>query len=349
VIKYFNKGALCLLMLCCVPSLSFAHSTECLPEGEIEPPSAEYPFKSKYVKIKGHKIHYVEEGRGKPIIFVHGNPTWSYIWRNVLKGVAENTNRRVIALDLLGMGKSDKPNLNYTPQLHRKVLKRFIRKLGLRDVILVGHDWGGPIMTGYAVKNSWNVEGLIFVDSFAWKMEYSDFGFIEPIMRLSRTPEGQDLLLNDPSWFAENLIKPGVLNQDFFTDEILNNYLEPFKQPGSRTAMAKFPRLIPIIDDPDSLPVSLRYFDHIEKNLWSLSHTPLVWIKGTPGSLLSAESFDKFEKLREQLPQAEVLEFGPGIHPLMEDNPKKIVELISDWVSYNGLNGRHRHYKNYYR
>ena len=180
-------------------------------EAELKPPSAEYPYRSMYVDIDGFKIHYIEEGRGKPILFLHGNPTWSYIWRNIIPGVAKGTKRRVIALDLLGFGKSDKPDLDYTPQMHRDIVSKFIHKLRLHDVILVGHDWGGPIMTGYAVKEPWNVEGLAFVDSFAWKMEYSDFGFIEPIMRLSRTEIGQDLLLNDRTWFVENLIKPGVL------------------------------------------------------------------------------------------------------------------------------------------
>ena len=312
--------------------MASANAQEC-PPPKIDPPSADYPFDSKFVNIDGYKIHYVEEGKGKPIVFIHGNPTWSYIWRNVLKGVALKTNRRVIAIDLLGMGLSDKPKLDYTPQIHRAVLTKFIRKLKLKDVFLVGHDWGGPIMTGYAVRNPANVKGLIYVDSFAWKMEYSDFGFIEPIIRLSRTAEGQDLMLNDRSWYAENLIKPGVLNQEFFTDEILENYLKPFAEPGSRTAMAKFPLLIPIIDDPNSIQESLSYFDNIEHNLWSLSFTPMVWVKGTPGSLLSDESFDKFERLRRRLPHVEILEFGPGIHPLMEDNPRRVVDLVSKWVN----------------
>jgi haloalkane dehalogenase len=286
-------------------------------------------------------IHYVEKGHGKPILFLHGNPTWSYIWRNVLPCVAQKTGRRAIAIDLLGMGRSDKPVLDYTPQLHTGILSKFIRALDLEDVILVGHDWGGAIMTGYAVDHPGKVDGLIFLETFAWKLEFSDFGFIEPIIRLARSPQGQDLMVNNKTWYVENLIKPGVLNQAFFTDEVFARYLEPFPTPESRTAMAKFPLLIPVLGDPQTLRVSLDYFAHIEVKRAVLREKALLLIRATPGSLVSDLSFNKFQSFASKLPGFDIREFGPGIHPLQEDNPAKVVALISDWVREKGLAGRH--------
>ena len=129
------------------------------------------------------------------------------LWRNVLPGVAKKTHRRVIAIDLLGFGRSDKPDLDYTPQLHVDVLRKFIEALGLSDVVLVGHDWGGAIAVGYAVNNPWKVEGLVIFEFAAWKIAYSDFGPLESFLRLPRSPEGRDLIVNDPTWFVERRAK----------------------------------------------------------------------------------------------------------------------------------------------
>jgi haloalkane dehalogenase len=93
---------------------------------------------SKFVQVRGHRIHYVEQGAGDPILFVHGNPTSSYLWRNVLPAVASSTGRRGIALDLLGFGKSDKPaKLRYSLELHSGIIEEFIVRLGLENIVLV--------------------------------------------------------------------------------------------------------------------------------------------------------------------------------------------------------------------
>jgi haloalkane dehalogenase len=107
-------------------------------------PGAAYPFTGRYVKVKGHNIHYIEEGNGQPVLFIHGNPTSSYVYRNVIPAVAEATNRRCLAIDLLGFGKSDKPtNIDYTLPLFTEIISSFIEELRLRDIILVAEDWGG--------------------------------------------------------------------------------------------------------------------------------------------------------------------------------------------------------------
>ena len=105
--------------------------------------SAEFPFESKYLEVKGSKIHYIEEGEGDPILFLHGNPTSNYLWRNIIPHLASQG--RCIAPDLIGMGKSGKPDIDYGFHDTYEYLDAFIKKLGLKNVTLVLHDWGSGI------------------------------------------------------------------------------------------------------------------------------------------------------------------------------------------------------------
>lgn len=343
-----SRTVLCLAALAALPVLAYGDpgGESPLPlncrTGEGAPPSSAYPFQDKYVVIEGHKIHYVEEGHGKPILFVHGNPTWSYIWRNVFPCVAHATGRRAVAIDLLGLGKSDKPNLDYTLQLHERILTKFIDRLHLDDVILVGQDWGGPLMTHYAVDHPRNVEALVLLETFAWKLQYSDFGFFAPFVQLGRSPAGQDLLVNNPTWFVENFIQLGVIHQENFTEEVFQSYLQRLPTPESRVAMAKFPKLIPITDDPDTLQSSLDFFTEIENGLRRLRHADVLIAKADPGNLISADSWNKVLAFQAQLPQTEIREVGPGVHPVQEDSPKGISRVISRWICDKGLGKRHQ-------
>ncbi len=307
------------------------------PEGQT--PSPAYPFQDKYVTIDGYRIHYVEEGHGKPILFVHGNPTWSYIWRNIFPCVAWRTGRRAIAVDLLGLGKSDKPNLDYNLQIHERILTKFIRRLHLDDLIMVGQDWGGPLMTHYAVHNPHNVEALVLLETFAWKLQYSDFGFFAPFVQLGRSPAGQDLLINHPTWFVENFIQLGVINQQNFGPEVFQNYLQRMPTPDTRVALAKFPKLIPITDDPDTLQSSLDFFTQIENGLHRLRRADILIAKAEPGNLISADSWNKVLAFQAALPQTEIRSVGPGVHPVQEDSPVGIVRTISRWICDKHLDG----------
>jgi len=141
----------------------------------VSSPESRFPFESRYTKVQGFDIHYVEEGSGAPVLFVHGNPTSSYAWRNVIPGVARATGRRAVALDLLGFGKSEKPNrVDYSLKLHSEVLQGVIENLDLRNVVLVGEDWGGPLAAYYAIHHQENVDGLALQETFLWPMTYED-------------------------------------------------------------------------------------------------------------------------------------------------------------------------------
>jgi alpha/beta hydrolase fold len=126
--------------------------------------SAEFPFESNYVEVLGSQMHYIDKGEGDPILFIHGNPTSSYLWRNIIPYVEPYG--RAIAVDLIGMGKSDKPDIGYRFVDHAKYLEAFIEKLDLNNITLVIHDWGSALGFNYAMQNEDNVKSIAFMEAF---------------------------------------------------------------------------------------------------------------------------------------------------------------------------------------
>lgn len=124
----------------------------------------DFPYESKFVEVNGAKMHFVDTGgSGSPILLIHGQPTWSYLWRDVIPELEGD--HRVIALDLIGFGKSEKPNINYTIEEHAVYLKGFINALDLHDLTLVTHDWGGFLGFDYAAKNPIRIKALAFMET----------------------------------------------------------------------------------------------------------------------------------------------------------------------------------------
>ena len=137
--------------------------------------NARYPFASRSIELLGHRIHYIEHGGGPPVLFLHGNPTSSYVWRNVLPHVATQTGRRGIALDLLGFGQSDKPNgLRYSLDLHASIVRHFIDALNLQDIVLVADDWGGPLGMHDVVARPERYQAAILMETFLWTFTFED-------------------------------------------------------------------------------------------------------------------------------------------------------------------------------
>jgi haloalkane dehalogenase len=302
-------------------------------EKEVIPPSGVYPFESRYVSIGGHRIHYIEEGMGEPLLFLHGNPTWSYLWRNIMPKIAHDAGRRCIAMDLLGFGKSDKPpDLTYTAHLHYDIVAAFIEKLGLRNLVLVLHGWGGPIGTAYAVLNPENVKGIALMETFLWNLSWKDFGSLKRGIRLFRSPLGF-ASIQATNTFVNRALSGGVLRKEHLTEQVMQRYCEPFPTIGSRRAIRAFPRLLPIEGVP---PESEMFMDTIGRKLASVKF-PVLWIKATPGVMVSRDSEYHLSVLKRLLPQLIIKDFGPGLHYLQEDNPEKIAGLVTEWMHQCGF------------
>jgi pimeloyl-ACP methyl ester carboxylesterase len=132
----------------------------------------EFPFQSNFVQVHDSKIHYIDEGKGEPMLFLHGNPTSSYLWRNIIPHLTDKA--RCIAPDLIGMGKSDKPDIEYRFFDHARYVEGFIEKMKLKDITLVVHDWGSGLGFHYAMRNEDKISGIAFMESILFPLESWD-------------------------------------------------------------------------------------------------------------------------------------------------------------------------------
>lgn len=302
--------------------------------GKQERPSAAFPFKSRYVEAAGHRIHYIEEGRGAPVLFIHGNPTSSYLWRNILPKVAADTGRRGIAPDLLGFGRSDKLEQGeYTLDLHAEVVASFIERLGLKDLVLVMHDWGGPLGMRYAARHPENVQAVVLMETFLWDTAWRDFGPFKPAFKLMRSPAGY-VMIQVFNFFVNKVLPGSVINRDHMTREVMDHYREPFPTMASRRAIRAFPRMIPIEGEPEP---GRRFIDEINADLPRLT-CPVLWIKARPGAVITKETEYRLTALAARLPRLAVKDFGPGLHYLQEDDPHRLAALIAGWIRGHHLN-----------
>ncbi|HDK81099.1 MAG TPA: haloalkane dehalogenase, partial [Nitrospirae bacterium] len=212
--------------------------------------SSEFPFKSNYIEVLGSKIHYIDEGQGNPILFLHGNPTSSYLWRNIIPHLTPHA--RCIAPDLIGMGKSDKPDINYRFADHVEYIEGFIEKMGLKNITLVIHDWGSALGFHYAMRNEDNIKGIAFMEAILKPLKWSEFtkefriGF-----KLFRTPLIGWLIISVMNVFVEKIL-PQAIVRDLTGDE-MNRYREPFKTIKDRKPVLRWPNEIPIEGKPSDV------------------------------------------------------------------------------------------------
>lgn len=296
------------------------------------PPSVQFPYESRYATVHGSRMHYVEKGSGDPILFVHGNPTSSYLWRNVLSHVVPYG--RCIAPDLIGMGKSDKPDIEYRFMDHARYLEGFIEALGLKDLIVVGHDWGSALGFHYAMRYDSNVRGLAFMEALIKPYEsWEEFPTPEAppalrdIFRAFRTGgqgtgQGWELIVNQ-NVFLESLL-PQVAGRPLRSIE-LDRYREPFLDPASRLPVWRWPQELPIAGEPsDMTEIVASYSRRLQS-----SRLPKLLVYGVPGAVTSASHV---RWCREHLPNCKTVCAGWGMHLLQETNPDLIGREIAAWV-----------------
>jgi len=242
--------------------------------------------------------------------------------------VADDLGRRGIALDLLGFGKSDKrDDMAYSARLHADIVEAFIEKLDLKSPLLVLHDWGGPLGAAYAINHPNNVWGLAFMETFVWPFAWKDLGRFAPMCWLFRSPLGY-ILLQVMNVFVNNILPRSVMDKENMSREVMRHYREPFPSTRSRKAIRAFTKLLPIAGHPAK---SDDFIEDVQKRLQGVKF-PLLWIKATPGAIVSKETEYHLHLLQNMLPQLIIKDFGAGFHCLQEDDPQKIANLITEWV-----------------
>ena len=278
----------------------------------------------KTVSVNGKTMSYVEMGEGDPIIFQHGNPTSSYLWRNIMPHLADQG--RCIAVDLIGMGDSDKledsgPD-RYTLLEHRDYFDAALDALGVTsNVTFVIHDWGSALGFDWANRHRDSVIGIAYMESIVRPVSWDDWPeAARGVFQGFRSPAGEDMVL-DKNVFVERVL-PGSIIRDL-SDEEMEVYRRPFKNPGEeRRPTLTWPRQIPIEGEPaEVVELVQSYADWLSK-----SDMPKLFINAEPGAILIGP---QREFCRSWLNQQEVTVVGN--HFLQEDSPNEIGEAIAQW------------------
>ncbi len=285
--------------------------------------SSEFPYESRYVDVHGSTMHYVEEGEGDPILFLHGNPTSSYLWRNILPYAASHG--RAIALDLVGMGKSDKPDLEYRFADHVRYVDGFIEGLGLANLTLVIHDWGSALGFHYAARHQDNVRGIAFMEAILRPARWSDANLIERLLfkRLRHPVKGKRMIV-DRNFFIERVMPMMIVRK--LSDTEKDAYREPFLDPATRTPVAQWPLEIPFDGDPADVQAMVEsYWAWLQQ-----SEVPKLMLWAKPGAIIKPSTAAELEKA---LPNLESVFIGKAKHYVQEDHPAAIGEALSDWLA----------------
>lgn len=283
--------------------------------------SAAFPYESRFVEVKGSRMHYVEAGEGRPILFVHGNPTSSYLWRNVIPELSSLG--RCIALDLIGFGKSDKPPIDYRVFEHAEYVAGFIGALGLEQIVLVLHDWGGFMGLSYAADQPSNVFAIAMMEAVMKPMRMADRneGF-QRAFAMMRSQAGREKVLED-NFFVERVLPGSMLRK--LSDEEMGVYRAPFPTPESRVPTWVFPNEIPIDGHPADVHSAV--WDNADKV--ARAGIPVLLLTFQPGAIVGPQEVDW---ARETFSQLTVRDMGSGIHFVQEDQPVAIGRAIADWL-----------------
>ncbi|MET4839473.1 haloalkane dehalogenase [Bradyrhizobium japonicum] len=274
---------------------------------------------------------YVEVGKGDPIVLLHGNPTSSYLWRNVLPHLKPLG--RCIAPDLIGMGDSDKlpdsgPN-SYRFVEHRRYLDALLESLDVRErVTLVIHDWGSALGFDWANRHREAVKGIAYMEAIMgtqyWD-HWDKFGMRHALQGL-RSEKGEEMVLRD-NFFIEKILPGAILRK--MSDEDMAEYRRPFAEPGEgRRPTLTWPRQIPIEGEPaDVTAIVTAYADWLKT-----SHIPKLFLRAEPGGILA---HGPVLDLARSLPaQTEVT--ISGLHFVQEDSPDEIGRAVAGWMEASG-------------
>ncbi len=286
----------------------------------------EAPQASRFVAVNGARMHYLEAGSGDPILFLHGQPTSSYLWRNVMSFLQDQG--RVLAPDLIGFGQSDRPDLDYTFQTHFDHFSGFMDALDLQDVTLVVHDWGSILGLNWAQLNPDRVRAVVFMEALvapAFPMEdISAFGPYADTFRAFRDPQQGPFLLMEQNVFIEQVLPGSILRS--LRPEEMAAYRAPFPNPNDRLPLLMWPNELPIAGEPArNVPV----FEAI--NAWlATSQTPKLLIYFEPGVLIPPEAA---QWMRANFANLDIRYGGAGLHFVQEDQPIAIGRLTADWLA----------------
>lgn len=285
-----------------------------------------YPFASHFLSFGPHRLHYLDEGRGDPLLFVHGNPTWSFYWRNLIVGLRDKN--RCIAVDHVGCGLSDKPqDYNYTLPQRVEGLCEVVKRLDLRGATLVVHDWGGAIGLGTVQRLPERFVRIVLFNTGAFPPP-----FVPWRIAACRTPLIGTLAVRGLNAFAQGALTMAIEKHERITADVRAGLLAPYDSWANRVAIDRFVRDIPFTPRHPTWQV----LANIESGLDSLARLPIALIWGMRDWCFTPQCLDRFIQ---HWPQAEVHRLEDCGHYVVEDAHERIVPMMQGFLEKHSIRG----------
>jgi len=283
-----------------------------------------YPFTSLYFDLNPYKLHYLDEGEGEVLLFLHGNPTWSFYYRSLIQNFQGRY--RCVAPDHIGCGFSDKPqDYSYTLTTHIDNLEKLVGFLGLKNITLMVHDWGGAIGMGLAVRKPELIKRLVLFNT-------ASFLSMDIPLRigLCRMPLLGTILIRYLNLFVRGVLRFGLKRRKRLTQNVRAGYLAPYDTFENRIANLKFVQDIPMEQTVPSYSV----MQYIESNLKQFDGYPILIIWGSEDFCFNVKFLNKW---REIFPRAEVREVCNAGHLVVEDASDEIIPWIEGFLRKNNI------------
>lgn len=278
-----------------------------------------YPFSGRFADIDGQRMHYLDEGAGDPILMLHGNPTWSFYYRNLVRELRDQF--RCVAPDHIGCGFSSKPQrYNYRLAQHIANLERLVERLELRDITLVLHDWGGAIGMGLATRQPERIKRIIVLNTAAFRSERIPWR-----INVCRLPVVGAAAIRGMNGFARPATFMATTRKGGLPREVARGYLLPYRNWRDRVANLRFVQDIPMRPGHPSYGTLVE----IENRLGLFKDTPslICW-----GGRDFCFNDDFLRRWREELPGAEVHRFAEAGHYVLEDAREEILPLVRGFI-----------------
>ncbi len=317
---------LALTSVLAIAAPALAQETAKLPPTTI---SEENPLPRREVAIYDSTMSYLDAGEGEVVLFLHGNPSAAYLWRNVIPFVAEG--HRAIAPDLIGMGHSGKPAIDYTYADHTRYLDAFVEALGLTEITLVGHDWGAALAWDYARRHPEKVVRLAFMEGVLPpafpQPSYEAMGpEMGGMFQAMRDPEQGYKMIMEGNMFVEQIL-PMMIDRPL-GDAARAEYGMPYHQLEARLPTWTWPRQVPIGGEPAS---SVALMEDI-RAFMDTTGMPVLLAYAEPGVLVPPQVVPFYTGLIDNIETAYI---GQGLHFIQEDQPAAIGRAIADWLRRN--------------
>lgn len=275
-------------------------------------PVSEYPFRSNWMPFRTAQLHYVDTGEGMPVILLHGNPTWSFLYRNVIREIAPFC--RAIAPDYPGFGYSGHPpGYGYTAAEHAEAILALIDHLQLDRFMLVVQDWGGPIGMSVATRRSASVAGLVICNTWSWPLDGWSVKLFSSVLG---GPIGRWLILKH-NFFAKRMMTAALAHSRAPSPVVCGAYTAPFPDPDSRMGTHVFPR---------ELTAARNWLVQLESALPCLKDVPAEFVWGMKDPLFRRPEF--LRRWQRYFPDAPVEQLQDAGHFLQEDRPDRVAAAV---------------------